>query len=198
MLWRTELFSGLSHVLSFQRSLLGQHPYTAPHKPVAATLGAYKVLLVTPALGGLEGGPKQAWLLRWSGVFSLPMPLRAPGPGRRQAQEEAGKEDFQAAPQNYQSSPTPRSAVHLPAGPASGDLPLGLGWALRNPRHEDVYARAREVSGVGWPMEPCLSSRGEQQTRSGNTRGGRGGQLAPPSAHALPFIPRFPSSSLPP
>lgn len=48
--------------------------------------------------------------------------------------------------------PTPGSAMHLPAGPTPGDLPLGLGWTLRNPKHEDVCTRAR---GGQWGGMEC-------------------------------------------
>lgn len=78
---------------------------------------------MTFTLGGLGRGPKLARLSFRSGVFSLLTSHSSiPHLQGTDGQEEAGEEGSQDAMHN---SPTPKLAMHLPAGPAPRDLP----WA---------------------------------------------------------------------
>lgn len=46
--------------------------------------------------------------------------------------------------------------MHLPAGPASGDLPWGLAELLGIPGMRMCVPGQEAVSGVGWSVEFCL------------------------------------------
>lgn len=167
-----KLFSKCSLAPHFRGPSLWEYtpyPHTAPQSrednwlgfTQLGTLGAWRGVLVLLPLGSRPLLPQPTVLpptMPSSNSDSRSSPLlpAAPHPTLRcpaRLQEESGEEVcVSQCVAETQSWPISKVNRLLPVGPAPGDPPLGFGWVLRNPRHEDVC-----VPGVRRPRGQCWS-----------------------------------------
>lgn len=126
-----------------RQHLAGLHPAGALEEGslVALTLEFH------PPAPPVHSGLPQPWpaLNLTQGHFLYPLQLHTPSQGAPATlQEQPGEEArIPHCAAKTQSWPMPKVNHMVPVGPAPGDPPLGFGWTLRNPRHEDVCVPGR-------------------------------------------------------